>query len=158
MKIVGLDLAGKDTNPTGFCCIDHGKVSTKTLLSDRQILNEIDDIKPDLIAVDAPFDFPKQGYFRESDILLKKRGFKPLSPMFPGMRVLVERAKMLVKILRDRGYKVVEVFPRATEEILGFKKDEKANEHEYDALLCAVAGKNYLNQNFEDLDGIIIPK
>ena len=87
-----------------------------------------------------------------------KNGFKPLSPLFKGMQPLVERAKELVKILKDKNYEVIEVFSKATEEILGLKKDEKANDHEYDSMLCALTGKAYLDKKYENLDGIIIPK
>lgn len=156
--VIGIDLAGKDKNETGFCVLKEGKTSAKVLFSNEELLEEIEKEKPDLIAIDAPFDFPSEGFFRNSDDLLRKRGFTPLSPVFRGMQPLVERAKVLVKILKDKNYKVIEVFPKATEHILGLNKDEKANDHEYDSLLCALTGKAYLENKYENLDGIIIPK
>ena len=44
------------------------------------------------------------------------------------------------------------------EKILGLSKEPRRNQDEYDALLCALAGKAFLEKTFEDLDGIIIPK
>ncbi|MFQ6055669.1 MAG: hypothetical protein ACE5J3_06785, partial [Methanosarcinales archaeon] len=119
----------------------------------------IEKIKPDLIAIDAPFSFPKTGYFREGDSLLRKEGFHPLSPKFPGMQPLVKRAIKIVKILREKNYKVIEVFPRASEKILGLDKEKKANKHEYDALLCALTGKHYLQGKFRSFgrEGIVVP-
>lgn len=161
MKIIGLDLAGKSENPTGFCLItfnEKTETKTKVFYSNKEILEEIDKINPDLIAIDAPFEFPEEGYFRKSDILLKQKGFKPLSPRFPGMRYLVNRVKKLIKKFRTKNYKTIEVFPKASEKILGLEKNENANEHEYDALLCALTGKYYKEGEYENLDGIIIPK
>jgi predicted nuclease with RNAse H fold len=166
MRVVGVDLAGLETNETGFCVLDSdGKkdnIVVKRLLSDREILNEIDDLieeqKIDVIAIDAPFDWPEQGYLRKSDLMLKNRGFSPLSPVFPGMKPLTRRGKMLAGILKKRGFSVIEVFSKASERIFGLDKKKAANKDEYDALVCALTGKAFLQGNYEDLDGIIIPK
>ncbi len=162
MKVAGIDLAGKPENQTGFCLLTEDGSETKILHTDLDILKEIKKTKPDLIAVDAPFWVPKTGNqvvpWRNAEELLMKRGFRPLSIAFPTMQLLANRAKHLVSVLRERGYKVIEVFPRATEIILNVSKEYRKNEDEYDALLCALTGKYYLEGKFEDLDGIIIPK
>lgn len=166
MRVVGIDLAGLEKNETGFCVLDFeggkDKIIVKRLLSDREILDEVDarngEQKIDVIAIDAPFDFPEQGYFRKSDVMLKNRGFAPLSPMFPGMKPLTRRGKMLSGILKKRGFSVIEVFSKVSEKILGLDKKKAANKDEYDALICALTGKYYLNGKYEDMDGIIIPK
>ncbi len=166
MRIVGIDLAGLETNETGFCVLDSeegkDKVRVKRLLTDREILNEIEEVneekKIDVIAIDAPFDWPKEGYFRKCDLLLKARGFSPLSPVFPGMKPLTRRGKMLSTILRNRGFRVIEVFAKASEKIFGLEKKRAVNKDEYDALICALTGKAYLQGKYEDLEGIIIPK
>jgi len=158
MKVVGIDLAGKAENPTGFCLLDETGAKTKLLFSDMEILKEIEETKPDCIAIDAPFWLPQVGIWRSSDEKLLKRGFQPISPAFPTMRLLVLRASHLVKVLRERGYKVIEVFSSASEKVLGLSKEPRKNKDEYDALLCALTAKAYLEGKYEDLDGIIIPK
>ena len=158
MKVVGIDLAGKVENPTGFCLLTESGSQTKLLFSDMEILKEVDEIKPDCIAVDAPFWIPRFGAWRPSDEKLLKRGFQPLSPLLPTMRTLTLRASHLVKVLRERGYKVIEVFSNASEKVLGLSKEPRKNKDEYDALLCALTAKAYLEGKYEDLDGIIIPK
>jgi len=158
MRVVGLDLAGKFQNPTGFCSLTDSKAETKLLFSDDDIINEIDMIKPDCIAVDAPFWLPRFGAWRPCDEKLLRRGFRPLSPLLPTMRILALRTSKLVKVLRERDYRVIEVFSNASEEILGLSKEPRKNKDEYDALLCALTAKAYLEGNYEDLDGIIIPK
>lgn len=170
MRVVGVDLAGKQANATGFCILitpgkeaPLGKTETKLLSTDAEILREIDEARPECIAIDAPFWLPPEAGgklqpWRTSDRLLLKRGFRPLSPMLPTMKMLTLRAMKLVKTLKEKGYKVIEVFPRATESILGISKQPRKNKDEYDALLCALTAKAYLQGKYEDLDGIIIPK
>ena len=68
------------------------------------------------------------------------------------------RASKLVKELVQRKYRVIEVFSSASEKILGLSKEPRKNKDEYDALLCALTAKSYLEGNYEDLGGIIIPK
>lgn len=161
MLSLGMDLAGKDTNETGFCVIEFTgkdiKVTTKSLLDDREILRETEKTNPDIIAIDAPLSLPSSGYYRDSDSLLRQRGFNALSPMLPGMKTLALRGIMLSKIL-SQNHKVIEVFPLATEKALGLSKDRVANAHEYDALLCALTGKKFLENSYEDLAGIILPR
>jgi predicted nuclease with RNAse H fold len=158
MKVVGLDLAGKFENPTGFCSMTDSGTETKLLHTDEEIMNEIDAIRPDCIAVDAPFWLPRYGAWRPSEEKLLKRGFQPLSPLLPAMRLLALRASNLVRVLRERGYVVIEVFANASEKVLGLSKEPRKNKDEYDALLCALTAKSYLEGNYEDVDGIIIPK
>jgi len=166
MRVVGIDLAGLETNETGFCILDFDgekdKIQVKRLLYDREILNEIENLslekKIDVIAIDAPFGWPEEGYFRRGDLMLKNRGFAPLSPLFPGMKPLTVRGKMLSEILKKRGFKVIEVFSKASEKILGLDRTKAANKDEYDALVCALTGKAYLKGRYENLGGIIIPK
>ncbi|MFP4045632.1 MAG: DUF429 domain-containing protein [Candidatus Aenigmatarchaeota archaeon] len=159
MKVVGIDLAGKPENDTGFCVLEDHKVRAKTLKSDEEVIESLEEEEPDLVAIDAPFNFPDSGQYRESDMLLKKMGFDPLSPTFPGMKILVHRAKKLIKELeRIDSLEIIEVYSRASEKIIPIQPSEDANEDKFDALLCALTGKRYLEGDYEDLSGIIIPK
>ncbi|MEM5870644.1 MAG: hypothetical protein QW758_01675 [Candidatus Aenigmatarchaeota archaeon] len=162
-KIVGIDLAGKEKNPSGYCLLEINDLEERVLkvlllYSDDEIIGEIEKDNPILICVDAPLSFPSKGYFRDSDLALISLGFRPLSPMLPGMKTLAERAIKLKSILEARGYKVIEVFPRATERILNLKKERRVNKDKYDAFLCAITGKYYLKNRFEILENeIVIP-
>ncbi|MBI4020247.1 MAG: DUF429 domain-containing protein [Candidatus Aenigmarchaeota archaeon] len=159
MKVIGLDLAGKDKNPTGFCVLTKEGTKAKLLHSDNEILYEIEKVKPDIICIDAPLSFPEEGHFRDGDVQLRKLGYNPLSPTFPGMQPLVRRAMMLVNVLRKK-YHVVEVFPHATESILGVERNKTADKDRYDALLCALTGKYYLEGKFREVgkEKIILPQ
>ena len=83
MLIVGLDLAGVESRPTGFCLLKGLKVKTMHLYTNEQILKKTVGSKPEIIAIDAPLCLPsgrksiedRTGpHFRECDrALLKKR-------------------------------------------------------------------------------------
>ena len=47
---------------------------------------------------------------------------------------------------------------KASEKIVGLDKNKAANKDEYDALICALTGKAYIQGKYEDLNGVIIPK
>jgi len=147
LKVVGLDLAGAEKNPTGFFFLGKEKGKVKLLFSDSEILEEIERVKPDVIAIDAPLSFPKHGFYRDGDILLRKLGVKPLSPKFPGMRMLVARGIRLANVIRKIS-EVIEVYPYASANILNIHTHsdlkrfgsfpEPKNKDEFDALLCAL--------------------
>ncbi|MFH1229336.1 MAG: DUF429 domain-containing protein [Candidatus Aenigmatarchaeota archaeon] len=158
MKAVGIDLAGKDENPTGFCIISEEGSQIKILHKDSEILDEIERAKPDCIAIDAPTWLPINGAWRPCDEKLIKRGFQPISSLFPTMKIVIFRAMSLVKTLKQRGYTVIEVFSGASEKMLGLSKEPRKNKDEYEALLCALTAKAYLEGKYEDLDGIILPR
>ena len=167
MRAIGIDLAGRSENPSGFCVLieedGNNSTDTKLLYSDNDMVSEIEKIKPQCIAIDAPFWIPRAptglvSPWRNSEQLLIKRGFRPLSPALPTMQQLAERASRLVRDLRAKGYNVIETFPRAAEIILGLSKEPRKNQDEYDSLLCALVAKCYLEKNFENLDGVVVPK
>lgn len=157
MKTVGIDLAGKDTNETGYCVLEDSKLTTTILYTNLDIVTRVKRDDPKIVAIDAPFSYPEEGMYRESDRLLKEAGFKPLSPKFKGMQILVNRAKTIIANLKD-DYKLIEVFPSAAKKILSVKKSDEMSDDEYDALLCALTARKFLKGEFEDLSGIILPK
>jgi len=150
MRAVGIDLAGKATNPTGIALANE-RMEARKAFSDAEILSVVEEFNPDIIAIDAPLSLPKRGWWRSSDEQLLKEGFKPLPPAFPAMRLLVMRAQRLVAQLRKK-WKVIEVFPRASEKILGLKKADVAamltrkrlSADEYDAVLAALTAKLHI--------------
>ncbi|HIQ50178.1 MAG TPA: DUF429 domain-containing protein [Nanoarchaeota archaeon] len=157
--VVGIDLAGKEENPTGFCVLTPKGAKTKKLFTDKEILREISRLKPQVVAIDAPLWLPPPGIaWRIGELLLMKRGFRPLSLLLPSMRLLALRAKNLAQEIRKMGIEVIEVFAAASEKIFGLEKQKYRSKDEYDALLCALTAKAYLEGKYEDLGGIILPK
>jgi len=164
--IAGIDLAAKPKNPSGICLFESmDKYELFTLYSDEEIVDAVNEKNAEIIAIDAPL--MEEIRIREADRMLKKYGAMP--PTMPGMRLLVERAKKLVKMLNGV---VIEVFPTASAKILGiYDKDyrkmvgklnvEAKNKHELDAYIAAYTGYLYKKGLCEEVgnkEKIIIPK
>lgn len=169
MSIVGIDLAAKQKNPTGICQINH-RICLLTVYSDREICNSIQEIQPELIALDAPL-MKEKTEVRTADRLLKRYGALP--PTLPSMLPLVKRGEQMADIFASHGFRVIEVFPTATAKIIGvYSKDYKVmakrlgiqprNEHELDAYLAALTGlfkkTNRVIEIGDDTGRIVIPK
>ncbi len=159
MRAIGIDLAAKQTNPTGFCIITEERTETKVYYYDKDILEEVEKVKPDIIAIDAPLSFPSRGFFRHSDVLLQKMGYRPLSPNFENMKQLVIRARKLTKKLEGR-CRVIEAFPQAAGKILGLEKGRWESKDKFDAYLCVLTARHYLEGRYEAVgrQKIILPK
>jgi len=169
LKILGVDLAGKTTNPTGICIVKDDKIEFKTVYSDKQILGISAKCNPDMIAIDAPM-MQGEPRIREADRILKKYGAFP--PSLLSMKSLTLRGSKIAAQLTTR-YKVIEVFPTATAKILGIynrnykeiaaKLDIKVkNKHELDAYLCCLTAKMFLEGKTLEIGDaagkIIVPK
>jgi predicted nuclease with RNAse H fold len=152
----------------------------------------IEKFKPDLIAIDAPLSLPKgrksldrreKIHFRECDKKLFEFGIKFFPITLGPMRMLTKRGIKLRKILEKKGYKVIEVYPGATQDILkiarknvslkklreglerfGIKIEERELTHdELDAITAAFTGYLHLNGKSLSLGNskegiIVIPK
>jgi len=154
MPVVGIDLAGKKSNPTGLCILDD-KIAIETVYTDKEIVERIYQYRADkcIVAIDAPLMNRETIKVRLADRLLRKYGALP--PTMKGMRSLVLRASNIVQEIEDRGYRVIEVFPTASAKILGvYDRDYRIvagklgidvnSKHELDAYLCALTGKLFL--------------
>lgn len=169
MRVIGIDLAGKQKNPTVICILTGKKTQFKTVYSDEEILNIPRVIDPDIITIDAPI-MKGEPRIRKADKLLKK--FKAFPPTLPGMKYLTKRGSKLALQFASR-FIVIEVFPTATAKILGkYEKDFREtaanfgikvkNKDELDAYLCCLTGKMFLEGNTiavgDDESKIIVPK
>jgi predicted nuclease with RNAse H fold len=173
MLVVGIDLAGSESRQTGFCVLRGMKVETLIVYSDDEIIRKIEELKPELIAIDAPLSMPKGRksinenngiHLRECDKELLKRKIKFFPITLGPMRKLTERGIKLKSLLKKRGFKVIEVYPGGAQDIwniprkqngveklmeglksLGIKGLKKSmSDHELDAATCALVGKLFL--------------
>jgi hypothetical protein len=148
--IAGIDLAGKDKNPTGICILEGESVEITTLYTDDDILSFAKNC--DLFAIDAPLMLlTSKPKIREADRILKRYGAMPPTIM-EGLSI---RGTALAEALLKGRKEVIEVFPTATAKILGlWEKDYRTvteklrikvkNKHELDAYLCVLTGKLWL--------------
>ncbi len=177
MKILGIDLAGSEKRKTGICLMD-GKLKAKCfiLFKDKEILDLIERERPDLICIDAPLSLPlgrknlrkSKIHFRKCDKELYKLGIKFFPITLGPMRALTKRGIKLRKILEKRKFRVIEVYPGATQDILKIPRKQKSLEKlrkglkklglknlrkdltgdELDAVSSAYTGFLYLNKKF----------
>ncbi len=178
MIVVGLDLAGVETRETGFCILKDMKVKTSILYSDKEIIREVEEAKPEIVAIDAPLSLPpgrrtieeRTGiHLRECDKELLRRRIKFFPITLGPMRSLTKRGIKLKKILEKEGFQVIEVYPGGAQDVwsiprkqqglerlrkglerLGVKGPRKGmSNHELDAVSCALVGKLFLEDKYE---------
>jgi predicted nuclease with RNAse H fold len=173
MLIVGLDLAGVETRPTGFCLLAGVKAETCLLYTNEEILKKIDESKPQVIAIDAPLSLPpgrktiedRSGvHLRESDRELLKKRIKFFPITLGPMRKLTERGIYLRRVLESKNFRAIEVYPGGAQDVLEIPRKQKGldklkagleklgiealkdglSDHELDAFTCAFVGKLFL--------------
>lgn len=176
MKVIGIDLAGLATNPSGFALLSGREISTCLLYSDEEMIDLCTRKHPSVISIDAPLTIPKRGNLRGADVSLIKRGFRVLPPTFGGMRSLTERGMRFANEFRAKNLSVIEIHPRTSGMILfktsdrqqwvvklkgkGFHLRKNVSEHEIDAAIAALTGILYLQGKTEEVgtieEGMII--
>jgi predicted nuclease with RNAse H fold len=183
MLIAGLDLAGVETRPSGFCILRNLMAETLLLYSDEQIITKIRDLKPAIIAVDAPLSLPagrksleerSSVHLRECDRELLKKRIKFFPVTLGPMRKLTARGIKLREIFERKAFKVIEVYPSGAQDILGIPRkskgidqlregltrlgieglNERMTHHELDAVTSALVGKLYNEGKGETLGGV----
>jgi predicted nuclease with RNAse H fold len=134
MVVVGLDLAGVETRPTGFCKLDSLHAYTADLYTDKEIMEKTLEANPEIIGIDAPLSLPegrvsledRNGpHLRPCDRELIKTGVK-IFPMTLGpMRKLTKRGIMLRQLFEEKGFKVLEVYPGGAQDVFGIPRKQK---------------------------------
>lgn len=183
MKIIGLGLAGQEEKTTGYCFMTEDIEEVKELKSNDDITKKVLNIKPDIVAIDAPLSFPKDGNWRKAEEELNKRKIKFFPPKgLKAMETLVRRGRALKEHFEKQGIIVLETFPGAVYDVLEIpRKDNYAkikrvlklygisfprkevSQHEIDAITAAFVGRLFLESKVEflgdDKEGqLVIPK
>lgn len=181
--IIGLDLAGKQKNPTGWAVWQNKTVSAHEVYRNEEIIHRSTKWSPTLIAIDAPLSLPKKGIMRKADREMYKHGYPVFPPCFPAMKKLTLRAIKITKQLVETGFNVIEVHPASTRKALQMPVKEwgkiqtifehiglKGNwitksltAHEVDAITAALTAHLYLQGKTEAIgeqeEGyIVVPK
>ena len=191
MSIIGLDLAGVENKPSGFCVLERMGINSCLVYDDKEIIQRIEKLKPEIIAVDAPLSLPPgrksieertKIHLRECDKELLKRKIKFFPITLGPMRKLTERGIKLKKILKAKGFRIIEVYHGGAQDVWNIPRKQRGleklmkglknmgvkglkktmNDHELDAVTCALVGKYFLDGNAEVLgtidNGIVMPK
>jgi len=181
--IIGIDLAAKPENPTGWASWLDRIVEASLAFTDNEIIERIIRSEPLLIAIDAPFRHPKEGIARRADHEMVRRGYRVFPPGLPAMKQLTARAIKTIKLIVEKGYKAIEVHPTSTRKALnmplkdwgkiqamlkkmGLEGDLQTRiltPHEVDAVTSALTAYLHLHNQTEAIGDkeegyIIIPK
>lgn len=125
-SIVGLDLAGSPSRPTGFCLIRQKTVFTSVIFSDQEITQEVGKAGARIVAIDAPLSLPPGrrhiedragGHFRSCDLELRRRGIRFFPITLGPMRQLTKRGLKLKSELSRSGFEVIEIYPGGAQDI-----------------------------------------
>jgi len=174
MSIIGLDLAGVENRPTGFCILEEMDAETSLMYTDTEILKKIRKITPKIVAIDAPLSLPpgrktleeRTGpHLRACDRELLKRGIRFFPVTLGPMRKLTVRGINLRNALEVENLITVEVYPGGAQDVLGIPRKQKGleklkegleglgikglsskmSDHELDAVTCAYVGQLFLD-------------
>jgi predicted nuclease with RNAse H fold len=171
--VVGLDLAGVPTRPTGACLLRTMTAEAAELGGDDEIAAFVAAGRPDLVVVDAPLHLPpgrktiddrNGAHFRPCDLELKARKI-PFFPITLGpMRGLTVRGMALKKRLERAGFPTLEMYPGGAQDVWDIpraRRDRRGlrvglgrlgvrgltaemSEHELDAVTGALVGRLYM--------------
>jgi len=189
LVIVGVDLAGSPRRPTGVCVLRGLRAETRVLFSDEEILDSMAKARPDLVPIDAPLSLPKGRktihdrsgeHFRECDRELQRRHIRFFPMTIGPMRMLTDRGLALKAEIEAMGYRTIECFPGAAQDVWGIPRQHRdleglraglkrlgvrgmpdaATSDELDAVTAALVGRWFLLGRGEMLGGekgIVIP-
>jgi hypothetical protein len=115
---LGIDLAGKQQNPTGWATLKNKIVKTGEVHTNKEIIELVQKTNPTLIAIDAPLMLPKEGILRKVDKEMIRQGYHVFPPRLPAMEKLTIRAEKLAKKIQKLGFQVIEVHPTSTRKAL----------------------------------------
>ena len=174
MSIVGLDLAGVESRPTGFCLLKDMCAETCLVYTDKEIIDKTARNTPKIVAIDAPLCLPPGRktieertniHLRESDRELLKKGIKLFPITLGPMRKLTLRGIQFKRALEAKELTVIEAYPGGAQDVLGIPRKQRGIEklkagleklgiiglknemshHELDAITCAYVGKLFLD-------------
>ena len=173
MTTVGLDLAGVEKRPTGFCVLNGFRAETCLVYTDEEILMKTLEASPQIIAIDAPLTLPpgRQSIEQKTDVHLRKcdeellrRRIKFFPITLGPMRKLTVRGMNIRRIFESMNLTVKEVYPGGAQDVLGIPRKQKGldkltaglealgirglnsrmSDHELDAVTCAYVGELFL--------------
>lgn len=187
--VVGIDLAGSPHRPTGMCILRGLRAQTHIAFSDDEILGRVQEARPELVPIDAPLSLPpgrktihdRSGeHFRDCDRELRRRGIRFFPITLGPMRLLTERGMALMSRIKALGFRTVECYPGAAQDVWRLPRQHKdprgllaglqdlgvsglmeaLTGDELDAVTAALVGRWFLSGKGEMLggeNGIVMP-
>ena len=141
--VVGIDLTGSESRPSGWCALRGPVASTRMIASDDELIEAIVDADAHLVSIDSPLTLPagrravgdddptrqEFGIMRSCERTLKRRGINVYPCLIPSMQRLTARGIRLADTLRARGTAVIESYPGAAQDIMNIPRKRAGLEH-----------------------------
>ncbi len=133
-RVVGIDLTGSEKRATGWALLEGPNASTKSLITDAELVKETIRAAPDLVSIDSPLSVPDgwtktqtqltpgSPIYRKCELALKRMGISVFWCLLPSMKSLTLRGMRLAAALRKHGLTVIESYPGAAQDILGIPR------------------------------------
>ena len=130
MKFIGIDLAGSQSRPTGFCELDErNNARCMVLFSDEEIKTAVKQSHGKVAAIDAPLALPVgrhcleehcrgRSHFRACDLVLTRMRIRGFPLTIGPMRTLTSRGIRIARQLKLLGVSVIETYPGAAQDLL----------------------------------------
>lgn len=134
LKIVGIDLTGSERRATGWALLHGSWATTKSLVTDGDLIRETLAASPDIVSIDSPLSVPEgwdreqrrlvsgSPIYRKCELALKRMGISVFWCLLPTMQSLTMRGMRLAEDLRKQGLRVIESYPGAAQDILGIPR------------------------------------
>lgn len=132
--VVGIDLAGSPRRPTGLCLLRGAHAATSIVFSDDEILEKVTDVRPAIVPIDAPLSLPRGRrsihtrsgeHLRDCDRELLRRKIRFFPITLGPMRMLTARGLSLKRRLVKMGYRPVECYPGAAQDVWGLPRQHR---------------------------------
>ncbi|HEY4809658.1 MAG TPA: ribonuclease H-like domain-containing protein [Solirubrobacteraceae bacterium] len=130
-RIVGIDLTGSESRPSGWALLEGVTVITGMLSSTEEILARTLACSPRIVSIDSPLALPAGrdctedscecrsfGITRHCERTLKRRGVNVYPCLIQSMQALTRRGIAIAEALRAEGVEVIESYPGAAQDIM----------------------------------------
>src|SRR5262249_12826008 len=135
-KIIGIDLTGSESRPTGWCVLNGRHAETCRVSTDDDMVARVLAERPALVSIDSPLSIPfgrsrvedddpgreQFGIMRQCERELKRRGINVYPCLLPSMQGLTRRGIRLAERFRALGIPVIESYPGAAQDIMGIPR------------------------------------
>ena len=185
--VIGIDLTASEDKDSGWAYLQGNYAECRRIATDAELIRSVEELKPDVVSIDSPLAYPKgrccarkdcecskYGILRESERMLRHFGIHVYPCLIDSMVNLTTRGMRLAKLLRDKGYHVIESYPGVAQDVLQIPRKGKTREQhmrlkqglesfglvgpwtddsqvshdELDAITSALVGYFYLNNQY----------
>jgi predicted nuclease with RNAse H fold len=141
-RVVGIDLTGSDSRPSGWALVEGNLAVTGMLASFDDLVRATLAVKPRLVSIDSPLSLPTGrdctddgcecravgGITRHCERELKRRGINVYPCLIQSMQALTRRGIELAAALREQGIEVIESYPGAAQDIMRIPRKRASQE------------------------------